>query len=233
MKTPQTILVFLVLLTLTLLNTSCVKRDIDKISEAQDCLDQSTSATSLACLEKVDGLQSPSASLIRCSAYYIDQGFAEPTRLAEVAEQVTNESGDPADNTFAALAAMGFVATKYTMAQNYALSETAFGECSQSKSGGLIYLSSMTRISTALLNDLGFLVGGGDPDPAQIEAELCTSPSDATKTAIGAAAIVAYNNDCIGRDTSTDDVCQQYATALAVSSDPLVVGGLLADNLCP
>lgn len=237
MKTPQTVLIFACLLALSLMNFGCVKRDIDKISEAQDCLDQSNSTNSLACMEKVEGLEASGAYLIRCSAYFIDQGFAEPSRLAAVAQQVTNESGDPSQNTFAALSAMGFVATKYSMQENYEKSELAFSSCAKSKSSGLVYLSSMTRISTALLRDLAFDPNSGVPDAQDVEDIMCDPdpniPSAATKTAIGAAAISAYQNDCVTRQTESDDVCQQYATALAVSSDPETVGGLLADNLCP
>lgn len=234
MKTPQTFIIFACLLALSLLNFGCVKRDIDKISEAQDCLDQSDSSNSLACMEKVEGLESAGSHLIRCSAYFIDQGFAEPSRLASVAQQVTNGSGDPAQNTFGALSIMGFVATKYSMSENYDKSELAFNSCSKSKSGGLVYLSSITRISTALLKDLAFNPGSGTPPTAtEIENTLCDPAlSSPTKIAIGMAAIAAYQNDCITRKTESDEVCQQYAAALATSSDPETVGGMLADNLC-
>lgn len=233
MKTPQTFVIFACLLALSILNFGCVKRDIDKISEAQDCLDQSDSTNSLACMEKVEGLESAGAHLIRCSAYFIDQGFAEPSRLASVAQQVTNGAGDPAQNTFGALSIMGFVASKYDMTTNHNMSELAFSSCAKSKSGGLIYLSSMSRISTSLLKDLAFTPGGTSPTATDIENTLCDPAlSSTTKIAIGMAAISAYQNDCITRKTESDDVCQQYAAALATSSDPEDVGELLADNLC-
>lgn len=231
MKTIRGISILIAVFSLS----SCGKKDIDKVSEAQACLDAATEGTALACMEKVEGLNSSSADLIRCSSYYIDQGFANPERLADVAEQLSSDSGDPATRTFTALSAMGFVSGRYDMDTNYEYSRKAFTACSNSKSPGLIYLSSLTSISTALLKDLAFIPGGADPDPADIQNELCSGggPSDATKVAIGLAAIEAYNKDCIGRDISADPVCQQYQAALAVSSDPLTVGTALADEICP
>lgn len=221
---------------MSLLNFGCVKRDIDKISEGQDCLDNSTSLTALNCLSKVEGVESAGANLIRCSAYFIDQGFADTTRLANVAQQISNASGSSQDNTFAALSVMGFTAQKYSKSVNSSLSTTAGAVCEKSKSPGLIYLSSLSRIATTLLDLVGSFdpTSGIAPTAAEIETALCTAPTDATKMAIGAAAIAAYQNDCVLHQGqgNQDSVCQQYAAALAVSSDPLVVGGLLATNLC-
>lgn len=235
-NTRPYLVVFLVALCLASL--SCVKRDIDKISEAQDCLDASTSDTALGCMEKIDGLESASANLIRCSAYFIDQGFADTTRLASVAERISSSNGTPQDNTFAALSVMGFVAAKYTKVRNSDLSAQSFAVCEKSKSPGLIYLSSLSRISTVILDKISAFdpQNGTPPTGPEIEAELCSGQDSTMKIAIGMAAIAAYQNDCVlhqGNGKTDDAVCQQYAAALSQSQDPETVGGLLADNLCP
>ncbi len=237
MKTLQAVFIFSGLLAMCLANFGCVKRDIDKISEGQDCLDTSTTDTAISCLQKVEGIETPGAHLIRCSAYFIDQGFADPTRLASVAQQIGNSAGTPASNTIAALSVMGFVATKYgnDMTLNFALSEKAFEYCSKSKSPGLIYLSALTRISTTILVELGFNPNGGAaPSTTNMQTELCNGTTSATQTAIGNAAISAYQNDCLVNPNpgTTDHVCAQYAAAMAGGSDAATVGNALITNLC-
>ena len=235
MKTP---FVIGLLVVVSLLNFGCVKRDIDKISEAQDCLDTATSANALTCMEKIEGVETAGANLIRCSAYFVDQGFADTTRLASVAERISSSNGTPQDNTFAALSVMGFVATKYTKSENNSLSEKSLAVCEKSKSPGLIYLSSLSRISTVILNVSAYdHLSGNPPTTTELENVVCNNPDSAVLTAIGMAAIAAYQNDCVlhqGSGQTTDAVCQQYATAIANNnSDPLAVGTALSTNLCP
>lgn len=206
----------------------------EKIADAQDCLDRSTSDTALACMSKVEGLTSSSANLIRCSAYFIDQGFSEASRLSQVVEKL-NESGDQDGSTVAALTFMAFSAEKYDLTTNYNLSETAFTACSKSNSGGLIYLSSMTRIATAAMNVIpGYdPTSGVPPTEQQIEDAICDpSRSPATSIAIGSAAQVAYQQNCAGKDISGDPVCQQYKEALDAGTTPEEIGDGLATAIC-
>jgi hypothetical protein len=215
------------------LSSGCGKKDTDRVSEAQDCLDKSTSDTALTCLSKVEGVESGQASLVRCSAYFIDQDFASGTRFAQVADQITNGgSGTPDSRTLSALSVMAFVSTKYTMAVNFDLSKAASAECSKSSSAGLIYLSSMMSMSTALLNDLGFVPGSGTPSLTGACAGGVSTATPATKNIMGAAAIAAYNSNCLGKDLTNNVVCQQYQEALGGSADPATVGAALATNLC-
>lgn len=212
---------------------SCGKKDVDKVSEAQSCLDSSTSTTALSCLTKLEGLETASANIVRCSVYFVDQGFADPTRLQQVITQITDTS-NPDAGSLGALTAMGFVASKYTMAQNDTLSGTAQTACNNSGAGGLIYLASLSRIATASLLDMGYDPSTGvAPTSAQMQNQLCTvGPSNTTKTAMGNAAISAYNKNCIGKDISKDVMCQQYQAAMATSSDPATIGASLTTAIC-
>ena len=58
-----------------LLLVSCGPKDSDKIGDAQLCLDNATSSNVSDCVQKVDGLESPGAYVIRCSANFIQEGF--------------------------------------------------------------------------------------------------------------------------------------------------------------
>lgn len=219
----------------TLALTHCGKKDIDRVSEGQECLDQATSSTALSCLDKIDGITSPSAQIVRCSIYFVDQGFADPTRISQVADQVTSGSGSSSSSSIAALTVMGFTSSKYTSDQNLELSQTAFAACQASLAGGLVYLSSMSSIATNLLHDFGFdpQGGGSPPDETQIHDTLCNgSASTTTIGAMGSAALAAYNQNCIGKDITQDAMCQQFQTAVNGSTDPQTVGTSLQTSLC-
>lgn len=220
----------------TLTLSGCAQPDSDKVADAQDCLDRSTAATALACLSKVEGLTSSSAELIRCSAYFIDQGFSDAERLAAVAEQLNSDDGNSGDATMNILSFMAFSNLKYTMPENFSLSETSFSSCAKSNSPGLIYLSSLTRIATAALNILpGYDPASGvAPTEAQIRSVMCQpgGPPEATSIVIGAAAQTAFDQNCKGKDISKDEICMQYQTAVNAGSTPAEVGASLAAEIC-
>lgn len=211
----------------------CGKKDIDKVSEAQSCLDSATSTTAMACLTKLEGLDTASANIVRCSVYFVDQGFSDPTRLQQVVTQITDTS-NPDSASLSALTTMGFAASKYTMTENDNLSAAAQTACVASGAGGLIYLSALSRIATASLLDMGYNPGSGvAPTPAQMQTQLCTTgPSNTTKTAMGNAAVAAYNKNCVGKDISKDVMCQQYAAAMNGTTDPATIGGNLTTAIC-
>lgn len=214
---------------------ACTTPESDKIADAQDCLDRSTSTTALACMSKVEGLTSASSELIRCSAYFIDQGFSEASRLSEVAEQMSSTDGNQDGSTITALSFMAFSAEKYDMTKNFELSEAAFASCSKSSSSGLIYLSSMARIATSAMN----VIPGYDPrdgvapTPEQVEEALCDpSRSAVTSIAIGSAAQVAYEQNCLGKDITNDPACLQFQAAVNAGTTPEQIGDGLAEAIC-
>lgn len=221
-----------ILMTLVVLS-ACGKKDIDKIAEAQECLDKATENTALACLQKVEGVESKAADILRCSAYFIDQGFSDPVRMEQVATQITSTQ-TPDNASLSALSVLGFTSQKYTMTENFNLSETAFPACVRSGSGGLVYLAAATRMATAALTDMGFdSTTGTPPDINDMENAICNgTPSSTTKEAMGNAALAAYQQNCLGKDISTDVMCQQYQAAIAAHSDPTDIGTELIDVLC-
>jgi hypothetical protein len=213
--------------------TSCAPSESDKIADAQDCLDRSQPGDALACLEKVDGMVTPASDLIRCSAYFIDQGFSDPSRLSQVVEQLNGDSGGDTA-TIAILSFMAFSSSKYDLATNFRFSETAFGACERSKSKGLLYLSSMSRIATAAMNIIpGYdPTTGVPPTETEIRNAICTSPSSTTNIVIGTAAQTAYDQNCRGKDISKDPICTQYAEAVAAGTTPEEVGAGLGAAIC-
>lgn len=211
----------------------CTASDADKIADAQDCLDRSTTETALTCMEKVDGLNSAGAQLVRCSAYFIDQGFGDPSRLSRVAEELGRDGGGGGSSTIAVLSFMAFSAQKYDKSTNQALSDKAFTACQASNSKGMIYLSSLTQIATVALGLVGAYDPGSGvpPTEAQIREGLCTNATPTSRSVIGNATRTAYEQNCVGK-TEPDPVCEQYAAAVNAGTTDEQIGQQLETNLC-
>lgn len=214
--------------------SSCEKKDSDKVAEAQACLDAATADTALLCMEKVSGVNTESANLIRCSANFIYQRFTDPTRLSKIADQMKTGSGASSAATAIGLLAFG----RPTSAQALALMQETSSYCVASKSKGMILLSQMALIGTTLSN----LVAGAalittcdTSDPAY-DATACKdavkdAACDADSATLGNAALTAYGQSCQGSSQSNSSVCQQFATVTAGTTDPTTIGENLQTQL--
>lgn len=212
---------------------ACAPSDADKIADAQDCLDRATADTALACLSKVDGVSTSGAELVRCSAYFIDQGFGDPGRLSQVAEQLKGDNnGGGGNSTIAVLSFMAFSAQKYDKTTNLDFSAKSFAACQASQSKGMVYLSSMSRIATVALGLVTIYdpTTGVPPTEQQIKDGLCT-PDPGSRSVIGSATKAAYLQNCAGKE-NPDPVCQEYAAAVGAGLTDEQIGNQLADNLC-
>ena len=76
--------------------TSCESKDDDKIYNAQRCLDVATPATVDACVDKVSGIGSTQAYVIRCSADFLRANITESTIVAALEQLDSNN--DPTKN---------------------------------------------------------------------------------------------------------------------------------------
>src|SRR5690349_13466104 len=65
-------------------------RDVDKIADAQNCLDKAVESEAAACVAKVDGIDSEAADLIRCTGKFVKEGFNSSTKLSGA---ISNLSG--------------------------------------------------------------------------------------------------------------------------------------------
>lgn len=214
--------------------SGCAPSDSDKIADAQDCLDHATSDNALTCMDKVSGLSTASAELIRCSAYLVDQGFSEPARLLDVVQQI-KDNGNRDSATISALSFMAFRASKYSKTENNTYAGLAFTSCQNSLSSGLIYLMSMSRIATEAMTliDSYDPTSGNPPSASDIQTVICDpARSSTTSAVIGSAAQIAYEKNCVGKDITADPVCQQYAAAVSSGTTPEQIGDGLATAIC-
>lgn len=185
---------------------ACGRKDIDKIGEAQNCLDTSTRSTVSQCVEKVSGIESSGAYVIRCAATFIQDGFDDPTRLANALGNMTNSTtgSSGASASVAVMSVLAFTGGA-TSAQNSANAQTALAYCAKSASKGLILLSSIASIATTAV----YLGSSTDMTTA-----LTNAKDDPTAQGlVGDAAISAYTSNCTGTTvTSNAQFCNQFST---------------------
>jgi hypothetical protein len=216
---------------------SCQKKEIDSISEAQDCLDTSTASTALECMQKVEGIETEGAYLIRCSANFIYQEFTSPTRLANIAEQMKAENASP-------LAAIGLLAFSKPADPNERanLSAATMEFCAKAKSKGMHLLASMAQIATVASTALGDqeqLVNDCNPESPSYDPQTCQDTAKdavcaAPPAAMGQAALAAYQQSCLGSSQQNSSVCAEFAAITNGTTDPAVIGANLQDESgCP
>lgn len=213
------------LIAMTALCFACGKEtDVDKVADAQDCLNKADSSTALSCMDKVTGMETESAYLIRCAAYFKDQSFGDPTVIAKVSQSMEG-SGDNSVNALMSVLAF----KKYTDATtNLDFCQKAMTACQASGSKGMVILASLSRIATETLVTANLL--GPNPSADDVKSAMC---GPAAPTAIiGAATLVAYNQGCVGDvGTAKNPFCEKVK-AVASSGDAITVGTLMKNDLC-
>lgn len=209
---------FLLLLPFSLFLLSCESTEDAKTSEAQACLDSARGGTEAsACMSKVDGIESPAASRIRVGAVYMQRGFVTSSFVTAYNNLKTPPSGT--DATVATFSYLAFTGTN-SFRGNATPSQDAdfvFAEAVKSGSGGLIWLTTGTKIS-ALANIT--TVG----DAAGLQAAI----NGLNNTDLGNLALQVNSSYCGGSSASTTAACKEFNSAITQGgSDPAAVGAAL------
>jgi hypothetical protein len=188
---------FLVTLTSTLLFGCGSATDVDKIGDAQQCLNSATATTAMSCTTKVEGLSSTGAYNIRCAAAFVREGFANPTKYTTAFSNLNNGQGTANFMGLVSFSSTGVIATDASNAN------TTFNDCYKAAAKGKTLISAFGYFSTALLN---YFAGTG--------VSSCQSPVSGS-----------YNlNKCledVGTAAQSNLTIAAYLTQIA-STDPAV-----------
>lgn len=209
--------------------TSCAPTDADKLSDAQSCLNTATSSNVDTCVAMVSGMQSSSASLIRCSAAFIKEGYGDGTKIQQALTSLDN--GNTGSSGSISLIAQLAFSAETLIADNLSDAQTAQSDCVASGSPGLIFLSGIALTATQAAE-----VVGADPttlDPTQVTAaltDIASGTNPAAASTVGSAALSIYDNSCTGGNTSAGNFCAQFESVVqnAPSQDPTDIGQFLA-----
>lgn len=195
-----------------LLLTSCGgKTDIDKIADAQSCLDTAKSYEADACVSKVDGVDTEGAYLIRCIGKFIKEGFNESSKLANAVAQLSS-GGNGSNGSTGMMAALAFKG-EATTALNSANAQVTFGYCKSAKAKGLILLSGLVQTSTTLTDIAGGNLATLDGTALRtIMASEINNP--VAQAAVGSAVVGIYSSNCENGQTTNGNFCAQFETAI-------------------
>lgn len=188
-------------ITLALILTSCgSQKEVDNIGEAQQCLNEATASTAMACTSKVDGLTSAGAYNIRCAAAFVREGFTNPSKYTTAFDSLKNSGSGTA--SFMGLVSFSSTGNIQTDATN---ASTTFTDCYNASAKGKALISSFGYITTALMKFLA--------DASGNTISTCTTPSATTgynisgcMTAIGSSGNTTYitNIAAIGSASAAD-----------------------------
>lgn len=248
MKTIKTRLTivrcFLVTLTSTFLFGCGSATDVDKIGDAQQCLNSATATTAMACTSKVDGLSSAGAYNIRCAAAFVREGFANPTKYTNAFSNLNNGQGTSSFMGLVSFSSTGNIST------DAANANTTFSDCYSAGAKGKTLISAFGYFSTALLK---FFAGTGASscqsptsgaynldgcmqqaalaDPTYIAKIASTdplitpdsSPAGQVQASIGSVIISTYSISCSGKGANKE-LCSTLEKAISAgSSNPRTV----------
>ena len=196
----------------------CQETDADKIGDAQLCIDQATAATVSSCLSKIEGIDTPAANVLRCSAGFIEEGFDQADRLISSLEEL-----DAGGEGSAGLMSLIAFKSKTGGPSNKAFAEATAEFCQKSGQKGLSLLGTLAMSATTLaaLVD-GALSSISTIDPADIRAEItdllnAAAANDPTAletvSDIGAAVSATYQIACFGSNSSSD-MCAEIVEAI-------------------
>lgn len=151
----------------SVMSCSSKSTDMDKIVEAQECLDayaRTGEGTLDDCEAKVEGLETASAYGIRCATGYLREGFTTQNFI----DAIDTLSSVNAGNIETFLGLMTFnnagTATAADVAENYQQAQLVYGYCATSMRKVATMLSTFSYLVNALHNYVCTVNGAGSCD---------------------------------------------------------------------
>lgn len=226
---------------------SCGPKAVDKIADAQICLDTANPTQVDDCLDKISGIESEAAYSLRCAGAFIKEGFLDPNVFIDSLSTIT--SGGVTASTFTQAMSLITFNNSSSISTNNGNAAAAFNNCYLSGGKATTFLASFGYFSTALalygsLNGVTYDNGDSSSTFAtKLTTALATAvldTGDATpgksnlKAAIGSIVLSTDQISCSGTKKIDASVCAKFQTAItspSVSSDAGVVGGRFLTNL--
>jgi hypothetical protein len=149
MSKKRTVLFLSLVTIITSALISCGKeKDIDKIGNAQLCLDglavSSTAADVNDCLSKIDGIESTAAYGIRCAGSFMKEGFLNPSKMISAMSQLNGTTGTTSFMKLITFTSAG------VLAADTADSYTAFNDCLLGEGKGSTLFASFGFVAMSL-----------------------------------------------------------------------------------
>ncbi|MEZ0391752.1 MAG: hypothetical protein ACAH59_06025 [Pseudobdellovibrionaceae bacterium] len=183
-------------------------KDVDKIADAQACLDRATASEADECVSKVDGLESEGAYLIRCAGKFVKEGFNDPAKLTSVMSAIDSDTGTNGSTSL--MAGLAFKAESST-SLNFDSANEAFNYCTTANSKGLITLSGFAKTSSYFAK----ISNDTDLSGAEIQALMAANANDpVAQEAVGTVVAAIYETNCTNDQSTMGAYCEQFESAL-------------------
>jgi hypothetical protein len=222
----------ILLLAVVALMAGCAESDSDKVGDAQFCLDNTTdySQSSIdACTASLSGIESKDAYMVRCSANFIIEGFADPNKFISAFDQLKGKSSNA---TTAMMSVLAFK-SQTTATGNKDFAQTTFNHCTASGSAGATLISSFANLATyiaATTSIASSLVTGGSISATQMASAVSELGNSSNET-LGATAQAAYATSCASGSESNAQLCQTLGAAVTNGTSAADIGLLLRAQL--
>ncbi|RYZ71199.1 MAG: hypothetical protein EOP05_12320 [Proteobacteria bacterium] len=185
------------------------------MASAQSCLDGArTSEQADQCYSIVEGLTTPDAYLIKCSANFVAQGFSGQ-KIADVLQSISNNTGD--NSTVALMGHLNFN-NSIGNGQRHTATNTVLN-CRNSGSVSMLRLATAAELATTVQGLVDpTLLSGNDP-VANMQAAI-DSLSNGTIPAGGAAAVGQVATTVSGAfcgpgsTYESEDICKDLNNAI-------------------
>lgn len=225
--------VLLALLVMPVMIGCSKETDEDKVGDAQFCLDDlpitGLSATERStkinsCLDKLGSVNNKQSNLVKCAAGFMIEGFADPAKLVDIAEEMDN--ADNQDPTIALMSVLIFksqgTSDTASTTEDKELAQKTFNYCKASESSGYLMLASVANMATVIAASIG-----GIDLSAGID-NLVNNPgalTDASAEVIGATATAAYQTSCANGNDSNSEICTQLGAAITSNGGDMTAIG--------
>ena len=221
---------FLILVTLFITSCQSANPEETAIISAQTCLDRLTkdkASEAMSCISSLDSISTPQASMMKCSAVFIKQGFSDPDKLTQIAEQMKNSGSNSSSSTFVVIGLLSFTGTSRSDEAAYALDH-----CSKSGSKGMTLLASLTNIATSAGEFVDVVNACSGSDTSACADTVRDGVCSSSNSSLGQMAITTYQTSCGGVDLA-NPMCLVYkeATLNGTDNDPESVGNRLKSHL--
>ncbi len=215
----------IVLVTTSLLLSSCESSQADNQAQAQKCLDglgsSPTPAEAQNCLTPISGDYSANAEVVRCSADFIIGGITESTLVNDYETIKTNNiSGNQVAATLMPDLALKDSSGNYSTT----FAEQTYNDCTASNTSSFVYMAGLAEAGTIMT-----LANASNPSTAA--AYCSTNPNNCSPTQVGTIAQTVASTYCTGSN-QTSSVCTTINNAIASGNgNPTTIGQNLLGSL--
>lgn len=137
---------------LFLMVSSCGPKEVDKLGEAQACINTATPDEVDGCLEKIEGIQSTGADSLRCAGYFMREGILDAATLVQAFSNLGSESGSTADRMGNFMSLVTFTKSAPDWSTNESRARDTFNVCFQSQGRATTFIATFTSFSASLMN---------------------------------------------------------------------------------